>query len=358
MLLNKQIMPVFDTLCYLPVAPVNMTKVFVHEGQTIDQLRVDNDVVYGEDDLPITSVGKEGQAIYDMMNGWDEATLMNAYFANNLEAGNIGAGGFDIKTIIIKKMDKTTDYKEFVTSGYVDFQNDTVMVAKDYLIESGSVYLYSLQPVASTGFYGMLQKSFAGLNDYEYSWIIDTDGTQLCVPDLKINSVSHVNKDTTFETIGSEFPYVNRSSRTNYRTFTVTGTIASTFDINGEYKKRAEQRMFGGIGNSKANEAVEAMVRAKYKEKRGEDYNHKDGDIYSNYDFERYYRDTVVEMLKNGKPKILKSDTEGLMKVKITNVSITPKQELGSVLCDFSATISEIGKIDEASILDFNLLVD
>ncbi len=359
MLFNKNKIPTFDTLCFTPVTQGAMEKIKIEDGLTIDQLKVDNALTYkiGEDSFPITSKNKTAQEIYDMMAGWDEATLLNAFFSKNLEAGNIGASGFDITKILIKKLDKSTGYKEYVTSGYVDFKNGTTMTAKDYLIESGTVYLYSLQPLTSTGFHGMLQKSFAGLNDYEYTWLIDPDGVQLCMPDVKVSTFSHVNKDVTFETIGSEFPYVNRSGRANYRTFSITGTISSSFDTNGEFKKRADEKMFGVATLTRDNEAISSMVLAKYKEKRGEDYNHRDGDIYVNYDYEKFYREAVVEMLKNGKPKIFKSDTEGLLKVKLTNVSVSPKEVLGGVICDFSANVIEIGKVDEDTLADFNLAV-
>ena len=67
------------------------------------------------------------------------------------------------------------------------------------------------------------------------------------------------------------------------------------------------------------------------------------------YTYEREFREAVEEFLHNGKVKLFKSLQEGNMLVKVMNVTLTPKQQLGRLLYEFSATFVEV---DEPSILN------
>ena len=70
------------------------------------------------------------------------------------------------------------------------------------------------------------------------------------------------------------------------------------------------------------------------------------------------FRDSLHELLLDGRPKLFKSETEGLILVYLSNVSLTPNNVLGRMLYDFSMTATEIGRVDvdnlsEAEIIQF-----
>ena len=69
------------------------------------------------------------------------------------------------------------------------------------------------------------------------------------------------------------------------------------------------------------------------------------------YTYEREFRKAVEEFLYNGKVKLFKSLQEGNILVKVMNVTLTPKQELGRLIYSFSATLVEV---DEPTIPNLN----
>ena len=61
---------------------------------------------------------------------------------------------------------------------------------------------------------------------------------------------------------------------------------------------------------------------------------------------ERYFKLLVLDWLTNGKPKLFRSSAEGNYVVRLMNVSLTPKNELGRMLHEFSCTAYEIADTD------------
>jgi hypothetical protein len=56
--------------------------------------------------------------------------------------------------------------------------------------------------------------------------------------------------------------------------------------------------------------------------------------------------------LQNGQEKFFSTVEEGMMIVRLTNVSLTPKKELGRMIYSFSATATETSKIKEVLVLN------
>lgn len=67
--------------------------------------------------------------------------------------------------------------------------------------------------------------------------------------------------------------------------------------------------------------------------------------------YEREFRQAVYKFLYDPTPKLFRSNTEGNILIKLTNLSFTPMNELGRQLYSFSAQAIEI---DECSIANFN----
>lgn len=126
-------------------------------------------------------------------------------------------------------------------------------------------------------------------------------------------------KEAKIETIGSQYPFFVRNGDIKYREFSLSGLICQNMDATnslkiGEYENRHIQ--------------------------------------------ERMFRDSLHELLLDGRPKLFKSETEGLILVYLSNVSLTPNNVLGRMLYDFSMTATEIGRVDvdnlsEAEIIQF-----
>ena len=358
MLLRKSRIATLDTLCFLPYFPENINKVRMNAGLTMNHMKLNDEGTYesldGLESYPITSYKEDGtsktpQEIYNMLAGWDTTTLLNAYFSKDLEAGSISGGGEEIIELVIKRLGPESDYTAYKTIGSLPFVKDTVLYFRDYLIESGQVYLYSIQPrtLVSTG---QVQSKVAGLNTYEFAWVLDTKGNQLRILNSAIPNMLYNTKDATVETIGSEYPFVNRYSSLDYRSFNLTGTIATELDADKDFELKATSALYGHLPRENSNYA---LIQAKYLEKYGVDPTTKSNAMSVDTAHERLFRDYVLAMLRDGERKIFKSETEGLMLVKFSAVNITPKTVLGRVLYDFSMTVTEIGKVTPELINEF-----
>jgi hypothetical protein len=71
---------------------------------------------------------------------------------------------------------------------------------------------------------------------------------------------------------------------------------------------------------------------------------------------ERYFKLLVLNWLTDGKPKLFRSATEGNYIVRILNVNLTPKKELGRMIHEFSCTAYEIGEFTYENLSSYNIL--
>ena len=74
------------------------------------------------------------------------------------------------------------------------------------------------------------------------------------------------------------------------------------------------------------------------------------------YTYERKFREYVQEFLYNSKPKLYKTMQEGNMFIKLMNVSLSPKNELGRLIYTFSATAYEIAPSTIQTYFTYGLL--
>lgn len=365
MLLRKNKMNVLDSVCYFPVIPDNIDLITVEGNQTVNHLKINYDSKYLSKNIlyDITLFKEDGtlktkEEIYAMMGSWDLSTLINAFFQKDFESGSISGSGNKIEKISIRRLSAESNYSKYETIGEVPYENDindpmkdVILYFRDYLINSGEVYLYSIQPVIGKDIevYGQIQNKIPALNTYQYTWIIDRSGNHIRLMDATLNSMPSNSKDAVIETFGSPYPYVNRYSNLNYRTFTLTGSIASVFDISNDILAQVDEEYFG------TEITTREMVKAKMLEVYGESPVSIRNNMTLGSGYERKFRDKLVAILNDGKEKIFKSEAEGLMLVKFTNVSVIPKEALGRILYDFSLTVTEIGKVTADVIKDFSV---
>jgi hypothetical protein len=67
---------------------------------------------------------------------------------------------------------------------------------------------------------------------------------------------------------------------------------------------------------------------------------------------QREFRELVMNFLYSDQPKLFRSTPEGNILVRLTDVNLTPNQQLGRMIYDFSCTATEIG---ECSIENYKL---
>ena len=100
-----------------------------------------------------------------------------------------------------------------------------------------------------------------------------------------------------------------------------------------------------------------SILRDRYSETYVEPKLYNKTDLTSeNIMSERYFKLLVLDWLTDGKPKLFRSPTEGNYIVRLLNVSLTPKIELGRMIHEFTCTAYEVADFNYQSLLDLGIL--
>lgn len=243
----------------------------------------------------------------------------------------------NIDKILVKRLSMSNYYNSydnlFEINNISNFTKDIIF--NDYIINSDELYIYYLQIVYKDGTYSSLSKPIKIICSYDYTYIMGENQEQIIVYSPQISNVTLTKRDVLTETLGEKYPYFQKIGYIDYKTFNITGTI-SYLSIGNEENK-IKDIAINDIYGKNASEEVQNMIKEFYGDKIGENYT-----TSIDYFMEKEYRNKISSFLNNGEIKIIKSPTERLMFTRFTNVNITPKEELGRAIYDFSLTATEI----------------
>jgi hypothetical protein len=307
-----------------------------------------------------------------------DSTVYRALFNNDgsteepgLDAGNFDSSNNGIAVLRSSLQEGISNYKQIALFDSTEFTQDKYFY--DYLIEPGMLYSYMLQSVnydtiskkvIARGSSTPMSQRVNIIPDFTGSYLYGLDDVQLNFTyDGKLTNLKEVKKDAVIETIGSKYPFVVRNSDIGYKQFSFTAIITSISDplrtfggltyaelmsgsdninINTLYEKFISEGSQQVLGNVAGNYVLKTSIKDKQYLDRNQ-----------NFLVEREFRKRVMSWLYNGKPKIFKSDTEGLFLVKITEVALEPLEELGRQLYRFSCTATEIDPITNETLIKY-----
>ena len=241
---------------------------------------------------------------------------------------------------------------------------------QDLTVESGIFYQYEI--IIENENAVTLYKSNQTLINLDSIFLTDKDNVFTVTFDPKVSSLKYVTAENITNTLGSKYPFVRRNAATKYRTFTLGGLI-SFYGDQGEnslyWEDSLGERGENNTGIEISEDGYELITYYKnplfikensiFQENR---------ELYDNYlyqkniqshediIFERFFRDLVIEFLTNGKPKLFRSATEGNMLIYLSNVSFTPKDQLGRRIYSFSATATEIAEVNYDNYYKYQIL--
>ncbi|MEG0775836.1 hypothetical protein, partial [Clostridium sp.] len=152
--------------------------------------------------------------------------------------------------------------------------------------------------------------------------------------------------ESRIETIGSKYPFVTRNASIDYKEFSLSGTITHFMDETEEFAPRADLFVDDEF-KSQLPYDMSIHYDSLYRENNLNNYN--------NTVLEREFRNRVEEFLLDGKPKLFKSPTEGNSIVRIMDVNMTPNQQLGRLIYDFSCNIIEVDSFNVFNLNKYNI---
>lgn len=248
--------------------------------------------------------------------------------------------------LYIKRSSSISNFKDW-ESIHEEHVSDTVdMTITDNTVGSHIWYRYSIQLENSTG--GLSQVYYTDLVFPEfYDAFLTRQNTQLPLRyDFKVSSVQPVVNRSKVDTLGGKYPKFTENAVLNYKQFSVNGVMSAEGDYGQKFLSKSKYFGSDDYANyrvylSKNN--VESVFRNDVVP--WPDNNNTSTLLTTtrnDYFWEREFREEAVKWLNDGEPKLFRSMTEGLIPVMVTDIHLTPKQELGRRLYDFSATMYEI----------------
>lgn len=225
------------------------------------------------------------------------------------------------KTLVFYRSDSDSNYKKQKKIGNIrinnsfDFTATKTLLFKDLDVEFGKSYMYSCEIIDNNlnSFGYKFKTTFPITVWFDDSFLFDEERQFCFAYNPKISSFKATVKDMKIETIGAQHPFFYRNEIINYKEFQISGLISYLQD---------KDQLFMNLNNINNNYITSLSDENILKEK--------------------LYKIEIYNWLNNGKPKKLKTPTEGNFTVRLNNVSLTPNDTLGRMLHTFNATATEI----------------
>ena len=211
----------------------------------------------------------------------------------------------------------------------------------DFTIKSGVFYQYAIQKRDSYGRRSQSLRTDRLMGEFDSAFLVQKSESLDQAIQLKLRFDTSISSQlinisqTKTDTIGGKYPFVRRNGNMYYHTFPLSGLITTYMDNSHifatdnelyDYEKDLYESAFGSHNLS--------VISGQY-----------------NYTLQREFREKVKTFLYDNKIKLFKSLTQGNMLIKLMDISLTPKEELGRLIYSFSATAVEV---DEPTIKNFN----
>lgn len=242
-------------------------------------------------------------------------------------------------TLRIRRTDQFSNYEVWEDICQVVCSTSTIVDTLppyfDFTAISGVRYKYGIQKVVQSGSSisrsPLVSLSSPIYREFEYSYLVGQGLRQLKLPfDCNISNMENNIEDGVIKTIGSKYPFVIRGGEADYKSFSLSGKISFNMDDNHLFI---------------AKDFLEGYTQDTYISPR-------------DFTYERAFRDEVNKFLKDGKPKIFKSPTEGNLIVRVTNVSLSPETSLSRLIYNFSCNVVEIDEAILSKYKEYRIMSD
>ena len=242
------------------------------------------------------------------------------------------SGGF----FIVSRATEDTNYLQWeeVYRFHIMTNVTNKQIFKDFTVEQGKKYQYSLQQYNTKGLHSkriLLKEPI--VIDFEDAFLTDGKRQLKIKYNPKVSSFKRNVLETKVDTIGGAYPFIFRNGRVSYNEFPISGLISYLTDSENLFLTKDQYKTY---------------------------YNTED---ITNFDLvntniikERIFKMEVLNWLTNGEPKIFRSATEGNFIVRLMNSSLTPNDTLGRMIHTFNSTAYEISEFNYENLKKYNII--
>lgn len=228
----------------------------------------------------------------------------------------------------------------------------------DYLIDgSFHIYQYRFLKMIEDEVVAITKDIYQIESVYEDIFLSNTDKQLAIKYNPNISGFKWVVQESVTNALGGRFPLIRRNGETKYRQFTLSGTLyfdplvlsEATFDSRNSpmstFLPDEDSILFLGIDEVDNPLWVAAAWSNRSMESKIAFYEQK-------------FKEATMDFLTDGKPKLFRSPTEGMMLVMLTNISFTPNKQLGRRIVDFSATVTEFAEVNLENFIRYGIAPD
>ncbi len=262
-------------------------------------------------------------------------------------------------------------------------------VKKDFTVEHGYQYRYSLQQFNASQLYSQRLFSNDIIAKFEHSFLFDGKRQLKIKYNPKVSSFKETLLESKTNTLGGQYPFFFRNANVHYKEFPISGLISYLADEEELFLTDAELFL-------KEAKEIETLTRP-YTLKTGITANNKEyfeaiddnmlayqlQEMYSTRDSansqdnrivnkqgrttnltdynmlaERIFKMKVLEFLNDGKPKLFRSPGEGNYLVRLMSNSLAPNDQMSRMLHTFSSQATEIDNCNYQTINKYLHLTD
>lgn len=225
----------------------------------------------------------------------------------------------------------------------------------------GKIYTYT------PTIYGQNNGEIAIVPSFEFARLIsiDRNGNERMLPlkyNVDISGLKPNVADVITPTLGGKYPFIRRNGAQDYDSFSLNGLVCleaerddygnlpSPYSVMDTYNKQLNLQ--DNVAHSPMNgiKKQSSFISMFLTEDELRDLNTYAAQVnkgISEYDYkiiiERYYREKILNFLKEPTVKLFKSMTEGDKFVYLSNISLTPDKVSGRALYSFSCQATEVG---------------
>lgn len=248
----------------------------------------------------------------------------------------LGNGSIVHMNVTLRRTSSKSNFTIWEDIANKTFENTTLeWQFDDFSIESGVFYQYGAQSRDNRGRRSAMIKTTQEMGQFDDAFLTEhgeslQDAIQLKIRyDMNIsNSMVNIGQAKT-DTIGSKYPFIRRNGNMYYHSFPFSFLITAYTDNRHIFATESQLKDY--------QDDLYAIARGSHVLS-----------VYSgqyDYIYQRQFREKVETFLYNNKVKLFRSLTQGNMLIKLMNITLTPKQELGRLLYSVDATAVEIDEV-------------
>ena len=283
-------------------------------------------------------------------------------------------------------------------------QEPSTHVFRDFTVEQGVTYKYSVQQINSYGMFTSRIISAPVYADFEDMFLFDGRRALRIRFNPKVSSFKTTLQESKTDTIGSKYPYFFKNGNVAYKEFPISGLLSYFIDdaelfitdaalgLEPEVNPRKNTWNWGGrpgsVYGSQVHEDDNKYPSVEYGDNniryRGMQFDEKENwrILHPEYKYyqrindwvskrkqdaearvrtrnftgynlfaERKFKLTVLDWLNNGELKLFKSPAEGNYVVRLMNSSLSPQDALGRMIHTFNSTAYEAADNTNASLI-------